>query len=278
MKDVLIRIATGVLFIGVVIGCISWNQYSTAALFFVFSMIGTFEFYRILEKNELSHNLRYGLITNAWIYGVLTLVFIGELDFHLISLCIPMVIILVLLELFSDDNIPYQNISSTLFATFYITLPFACLNYLSFNKEIYDTIGLDQGWSLLAGYFIILWTNDSMAYVSGRLLGRTKLFERVSPKKTWEGFIGGVVFAVLAAYLFALFTGVDNEHIYKWIVMSVIIGVLGTLGDLSESLLKRSGDVKDSGSILPGHGGVLDRFDGILLSAPLVLVYLLYIG
>lgn len=275
MKDIFVRIATGLLFIGVVIGCISWNKYSTASLFFVFSMIGAYEFYRILEKNELSRNLRYGLVTNAWIYIVLTLVFIELIDFHLISLCIPMVIILVLLELFSDDNIPYQNISSTLFATFYITLPFACLNYLSFNESIYEKIDLDKGWSLLAGYFIILWTNDSMAYVTGKLLGRTKLFERVSPKKTWEGFLGGVGCAILAGYVFALITDSSQFH---WMILAIVIGVFGTLGDLSESLLKRSGDVKDSGSILPGHGGVLDRFDGILLSAPLILVYLLYIS
>ncbi len=107
------------------------------------------------------------------------------------------------------------------------------------------------------------------------MFGRTKLFERVSPKKTWEGFVGGVAFAVLAGYLFAYFT---DSSVMHWMILAVIIGVFGTLGDLSESLLKRSGDVKDSGNILPGHGGVLDRFDGILLSAPLVLVYLLYIS
>lgn len=274
MKDILIRVLTGIVFIGVVIGSISWNEYSTAILFFVFSIIGTFELYSILQKNELSHNLRFGVVSNMWVYAILTLAFIKLIPLEYIALCIPMMLLLVIIELFAKDDIPYQNISSTLFALFYITLPFASLNYLSFNENIYKTINLDQGWSLLAGYFIILWTNDSMAYVTGRLIGRTKLFERVSPNKTWEGFIGGVAFAVLAGYIFSYVTDSSSLH---WMILAVIIGVFGTLGDLSESLLKRSGDVKDSGNILPGHGGVLDRFDGILLSAPLVLVYLIFL-
>jgi phosphatidate cytidylyltransferase len=274
LKNLLIRSLTGVIFIGLVVFCVSYNEYSNAILFLIFSTIGSIEFYKILEKNELSHNIKYGAFVNIWVYTILSLFFIEIIDFHWIALCIPILILLVLLEFFIKDTIPYQNISSTLFALFYITLPFASLNYLSFNEAIYSKIGLGTNWSLLLGYFIILWTNDSAAYATGRLFGRTKLFERVSPKKTWEGFIGGVGFAVLAGYLFSYFTESSSFH---WMIMAVIIGVFGTLGDLSESLLKRSGNVKDSGNILPGHGGVLDRFDGILLSAPLIVVYLLYV-
>lgn len=274
MNNLFLRILTGIVFIGLVVACISWNKYSTAGLFLFFSTVGSIEFYKILEKNELSHNIKYGAFVNIWVYSILSLYFIEVIDFQWIALCVPMLILLVLLEFFVKDNIPYQNISSTLFALFYITLPFAALNYLSFNDAIYAKIGLSTKWSLLLGYFIILWTNDSAAYATGRVFGRTKLFERVSPKKTWEGFIGGVAFSVLAGYLFSYFTDSSPMH---WMIMSVVIGVFGTLGDLSESLLKRSGNVKDSGSILPGHGGILDRFDGILLSSPLIVVYLLFI-
>lgn len=274
MSNLFVRILTGIVFIGVVVFCISYNEYTNAGLFLIFSTIGSIEFYKILEKNELSHNIKYGAFVNVWVYTILSLVFIEIIDFYWLALCIPMLVLLVLLEFFVKDDIPYQNISSTLFALFYITLPFASLNYLSFNADIYEKIHLSNHWSLLLGYFIILWTNDSMAYATGRLFGRTKLFERVSPKKTWEGFIGGVGFAILAGYLFAYFTDSSPMH---WMIMAAIIGVFGTLGDLSESLLKRSGNVKDSGNILPGHGGVLDRFDGILLSSPLIVVYLLSI-
>jgi phosphatidate cytidylyltransferase len=274
LNNLFVRILTGIVFIGVVVFCISYHKYKTAGLFLLFSTIGSIEFYRILEKNELSHNIKYGAFVNIGVYSILSLVFIEVIDFYWLALCIPMLVLLVLLEFLIKDTIPYQNISSTLFALFYITLPFASLNYLSFNQDLYDKINLGENWSLLLGYFIILWTNDSAAYATGKLFGKTKLFERVSPKKTWEGFVGGVAFAVLAGYLFAYFTESSGLH---WMIMAAIIGVFGTLGDLSESLLKRSGNVKDSGSILPGHGGVLDRFDGILLSSPLIVVYLLYI-
>ena len=247
MSNLTTRILTGVVFATVLIGCISWNKWSTAILFLFFSTVGTIEFYKILKKNNLSNNSNYGPIVNVVIYTLMTLAFIDVIYFEYLFLGIPFLIILVLMELYSKDEIPYQNISSTLFGLFYITLPFSALNYLSFNEMVYDKIELSTNWSLLAGYFIILWTSDSMAYVVGRLIGKHKLFERISPGKTWEGFFGGVVFSILAGFLFAYFTNSSKEH---WMIMAIIISVFGTLGDLSESLLKRSGDVKDSGTIL----------------------------
>ena len=275
MSNLVQRSITGVLFVATIILCISWNEYSTGVLFLIASTLATYEFYQILNKRKLSQNTKYGPFVNVIIYTLLSLYFIGIIkDDRYLFLIVPFMIILVLQELFYKGSIPYQNISSTLFALLYITLPFAILNYLSFNEEIYEKISLSENWSLLAGFFIILWTSDSMAYVTGRLIGKHKLFPRVSPGKTWEGFIGGITFSILAAYLFSYFTESSAQH---WIIMALIISIFGMLGDLSESLLKRSGEVKDSGNILPGHGGILDRFDGILLSAPLVLCYLLFI-
>ncbi len=257
------------------VGCIIWNEYSTAAIFLLFSTLATIEFYQILNKKELSHNTKYGPFVNVVVYSLLSLVFIEEINnYRVLFLIVPFLFILVLQELFSKDEIPYQNISSTLFALLYITLPFASLNYLNFNKDLYVKIGLGENWSLLLGFFIILWTSDSMAYVVGKAIGKHKLIPRISPGKTWEGLVGGLIFAVLAGYLFAYVT---ESSILHWMVMATIISIFGLLGDLSESLLKRSGGVKDSGTLLPGHGGVLDRFDGILFSAPLVLCYLLFI-
>lgn len=262
------------LFVSTLVLCISWNEYSAGVLFLVFSTLGTIEFYNILNKKELSNNTKYGPFVNVVVYSLLTLSFLHLIEYKFLFLIIPFMLILVVQELFIKDDIPYQNISSTLFAVLYITLPFAALNYLSFNELIYSKISLSTDWSLLLGFFIILWTSDSMAYVVGRLIGKNKLFPRVSPGKTWEGFVGGIAFALLAGYLFALVT---ESSVLHWLVMAVIISIFGTLGDLSESLLKRSAGVKDSGTLLPGHGGVLDRFDGILFSAPLVLAYLLFI-
>lgn len=268
------RSITGVLFVATIILCISWHEYSAALLFLVFSTLGTIEFYQILNKKELSNNTKYGPFVNVVVYSLLTLVFFEILDDKFLFLIVPLMLILVVQELFLKDTIPYQNISSTLFGMLYITLPFAALNYISFNTVIYDKIGLSENWSLLTGFFIILWTSDSMAYLVGRAIGKNKLFQRVSPGKTWEGLVGGISFAILAGFLFSYFTESSAMH---WIIMAFIISVFGTLGDLSESLLKRSAGVKDSGNLLPGHGGVLDRFDGIFFSSPIILTYLLFI-
>jgi phosphatidate cytidylyltransferase len=266
---------TGSLFVAALVGCIIWNEYSTALIFLVFSTFATVEYYQILNKKALSNNTKYGPFVNVVVYTLLSLVFIEEIpEYRILFLIIPFLFILVLQELFAKDDIPYQNISSTLFALLYITLPFASLNYLSFNQDIYIKIGLGENWSLLLGFFIILWTSDSMAYLVGKAIGKHKLIPRISPGKTWEGLAGGIVFSVLAGYLFAYFT---ESSLLHWVVMAIIISVFGLLGDLSESLLKRSGGVKDSGTLLPGHGGVLDRFDGIIFSSPLVLCYLLFI-
>lgn len=282
MSNLVLRSITGVLFVATIILCISWNKFSAGLLFLVFSTLGTVEFYQILNKKELSNNTKYGPFVNVVVYSLLTLAFIEIIDYRFLFLIVPLLLILVVQELFMKDTIPYQNISSTLFGILYITLPFAALNYISFNEEFYSKIGLSGNWSLLTGFFIILWTSDSMAYLVGRKFGKHKLFPRISPGKTWEGFIGGVVFAVIAGYIYSLVTkdvqadSTINASLH-WIVMSLIISVFGMLGDLSESLLKRSGGVKDSGSLLPGHGGVLDRFDGIFFSSPIILTYLLFI-
>lgn len=282
MSNLVLRSITGVLFVATIILCISWNKYSAGLLFLVFSTLGTVEFYQILNKKELSNNTKYGPFVNVVVYSLLTLAFIEIIDYRFLFLIVPLLLILVVQELFMKDTIPYQNISSTLFGILYITLPFAALNYISFNEEFYSKIGLSGNWSLLTGFFIILWTSDSMAYLVGRKFGKHKLFPRVSPGKTWEGFIGGVVFAVIAGYIYSLVTkDVQADSTinasFHWIIMSLIISIFGMLGDLSESLLKRSGGVKDSGSLLPGHGGVLDRFDGIFFSSPIILTYLLFI-
>jgi phosphatidate cytidylyltransferase len=123
------------------------------------------------------------------------------------------------------------------------------------------------------GFLIILWSNDTGAYLAGKSFGKHKLFERISPNKTWEGFVGGLILALFVGFNLAQYFG--GLERWQWAVMAVIIAVFGTLGDLVESMLKRTLGVKDSGNILPGHGGLMDRFDGLLLAAPLVFLFLL---
>ena len=120
--------------------------------------------------------------------------------------------------------------------------------------------------------FIIIWTNDTFAYLSGLVFGKHKLFVRISPKKTWEGFIGGVLFALVAGYFLHLL--IDNISLVEWLILTLLIAVSSVFGDFIESLLKRSASLKDSGKIMPGHGGILDRIDSTLFVAPVVFVYL----
>jgi phosphatidate cytidylyltransferase len=124
------------------------------------------------------------------------------------------------------------------------------------------------------GVFILIWTSDTGAYLAGRSFGKTKLFERVSPKKTWEGSVGGLLLSLLVAYVISQFDLFDTVNVLDWFIIACIIVVFGTFGDLFESLLKRNLHIKDSGNMLPGHGGVLDRFDALFISIPTVFFYL----
>lgn len=170
-----------------------------------------------------------------------------------------------LTELFRNKVDPFQNIGFNILGMIYVVFPFLCFMHLAFVTGSFHI-------QFALGFFIMLWSNDTGAYLVGRFLGKNKLYERISPKKTWEGFFGGILIAAFAAFIFQKYF---PEHpLYIWISMAVVIGVVGTLGDLVESMLKRSLNVKDSGKLLPGHGGLLDRFDGLLLAGPAVLFLL----
>jgi phosphatidate cytidylyltransferase len=156
----------------------------------------------------------------------------------------------------------------TLLGIIYIALPLSLLNCF-FSPW---AIPHKPDFAFLLGYFVLLWLNDTGAYLMGKATGKHLLFQRISPKKTWEGIAGGFIAGLLAAWgLSRFFTQLSPVH---WLIMAVLIILFGTFGDLVESMLKRSMQVKDSGNLLPGHGGVLDRFDGVLLSAPVVYIYI----
>ncbi|MGC3978758.1 MAG: phosphatidate cytidylyltransferase [Paludibacteraceae bacterium] len=157
-----------------------------------------------------------------------------------------------------------QNWAYFILGQVLIALPFAMLNNILYVKD-YQPI-------ILLAVFISIWINDTGAYCTGMLFGKHKLFERVSPKKTWEGFVGGAAFALFSGYIFSRF--ITELSLLQWFIFSEIVVIFGTLGDLSESLLKRTLGVKDSGNLIPGHGGLLDRFDSMMLAAPVVYIFL----
>src|SRR6202000_3479050 len=172
-------------------------------------------------------------------------------------------------ELFRRTTAPFTNIAFTFLGIIFTIIPFSLFHALAFLRGGYN-------FHLPMAFLIMLWTNDTGAYLSGRLLGKHKLWERHSPKKTWEGFIGGVLLAIGASAILAHYY--PEIGLIQWMVVAACIGIVGTLGDLVESMFKRSINIKDSGGILPGHGGLLDRFDGLLLSAPIVFAYLYLIS
>ena len=160
---------------------------------------------------------------------------------------------------------PFTNIAFTFLGIFYIAVPFALLNIAVFEDGYYN-------FEIILGCLLILWASDTGAYFAGTLFGKRKLFERISPKKSWEGFFGGALLALIFAYGMAYYF--HSINLFQWMTVGIIIIVGGAFGDLVESLLKRSIEIKDSGDSLPGHGGFLDRFDGLLISAPFIVAFL----
>lgn len=265
------RAITGTIFVALLVGAIMWNEFSIAVLFGIFSLLGLNEFLILMKKNGFTPNSILCLIVGAFIYTLVSFHSFGWLPLNTLLLIFPLLIIIVASELFRKNDSPVSNMGFSALGILYIVLPFTALNFFAYNPSFYNEIKLVMNdYGLLLGFFIILWANDTGAYLVGSKIGKHKLFERISPNKTWEGFFGGGFFAVLAGICFAYFS--ESSYIH-WIVVSIIVFVFGTLGDLTESQIKRSTGVKDSGNILPGHGGILDRFDGALFAAPFVLTY-----
>jgi phosphatidate cytidylyltransferase len=256
-----------------------------AVLFFVISILGLWEFYSLLEKNGYAPQKYYGILL-----GIATFIGIGFLKLsessEYISLLVFLTFSLFIIELFRKKETPFTNLAITLVGVIYVILPFAMLLCMSVGIHAGEIIALlfstfsenvaekpDLYKYTILGFFFLIWSNDTFAYLVGKAIGRAKLFERISPKKTWEGTIGGALCTQGIAYVISIyFTELASVH---WHVVALIVSVFGTLGDLVESMFKRSLGVKDSGVILPGHGGILDRFDGVLLAAPFVVAYLM---
>ena len=168
-------------------------------------------------------------------------------------------------DLFTKKVIPLFISKRFIITTFYLSSAFAFLILIANYNNAYEPL-------ILLGSFILIWTNDTFAFLVGKNFGKQKLFEKISPKKTVEGFLGGLFFACVASYFIARFT--ETLTFNQWLILAIIISVFGTLGDLIESKFKRQANVKDSGILMPGHGGLLDRLDSIIFAAPFIYLYL----
>jgi phosphatidate cytidylyltransferase len=226
------------------------------------------EYYSLAKIGGVHPQGTLGVITGTVLYVSIELVKLNALPLAGISLSIPCFIAIFVYEVYRKRPDPFTNIAHTIIGIIYIMAPLALLNVFTFEEIVYDYKP-----AIVLGFFVMLWLNDTGAFVFGKLLGRTKLFPRISPNKTWEGAIGGGFMALTGAVAISWYS--DDLSLINWLILGIIIVISASFGDLVESLLKRSLKVKDSSNMLPGHGGILDRFDGVLLASPMVFTYLM---
>jgi CDP-diglyceride synthetase len=233
-------------------------------------LIGSlFEFYRLSFKVRVRPQMFYGVALGLLLFFTTFLQASGILIPIMFYAFVPLTLGVFIVELYRNHSRPFTNIAYTLLGVAYIAGPIAMMNYIAFTPSIGGAV---YDFRLVMGFFFLLWANDTGAYLVGMSMGRNKLFPRISPKKSWEGLIGGVIVAVgVGAFLSMFFT---DYKLGMWISLGFLIAVAGVFGDLVESMYKRSLQVKDSGNIMPGHGGFLDRFDAVFFAAPIVFVYL----
>lgn len=270
MKNFIQRAITGIIFVAVLIGCIIGSPLSFGILFAIISGMATYEFCNLVNKQEdVDINRNICTLGSVFLFFCFFYYGINPTD---TGIFIPYLILLVYLmisELYLKKSNPIHNWAYSMLSQVYVGLPFALLNVLAFQSieatSYYQFI-------LPLSIFIFIWINDTGAYCTGMLFGKHRLFERISPKKSWEGSIGGAVFCIAAAFALAHWVPVMNTM--EWIGMALTVVIFGTWGDLTESLMKRHLGIKDSGNILPGHGGMLDRFDSAIMAIPATVVYL----
>lgn len=264
------RVLTGAGLVITMLLAIYLGKFTFSVFFAALISLGLWEFYSLFDKTAIAPQKNSGVVIGLIIFILLFLVSIGWIKGQIVLILILAVLFVIIFELFRKKDTPFENIAVTLLGIIYIAFPVSLLWPIAYRENLYQFNP-----HLIFGYFILIWTYDSLAYLSGMTFGKHKLFERISPKKTWEGAIGGYVFTLVACYILSLFY--VELSLIKWIFFGTIVAIFGTFGDLTESLLKRSLDVKDSGTILPGHGGILDRFDALFLAIPVLYLYLQYV-
>ena len=261
------RTITGFFFIIVMLASMLLGHYVFGAFYLLLSILCLREFYSLIKQSGFHPNQSTGVSTGIFIYVIFALLTADpKPEYH------KYLFLLVLLfagvftqELFKRKPAPFTNIAFTFLGLILVIIPFTFFHALAYVQG-------DFNFHFPLAFFLMLWSNDTGAYLTGMKFGKHKLFERHSPKKTWEGFIGGIIITAGVSIIISQFyTELTWE---QWIPVALIISVIGTMGDLVESMFKRSINVKDSGGILPGHGGLLDRFDGLFLAVPLVYTYL----
>ena len=268
MKELLIRSISGLVLVCVLLGCIFASLWAYAALLLFIVAIGTFEMSRLIRM-DTTVGICIGEVFTLSAFVLAALVALQVIGQRWLLLELPLLMVPFLYALFSVKH-DAKLIFTYLFASLtFLSLPSSLMLFM-YREDLFNGLA---GPGLIVLVFCLLWINDIFAYLTGSLLGKHKLFSRISPGKTIEGSIGGLVFTIIAMVIFIHYA--DWLPLADGIGMAIIAVVFGTLGDLCESMLKRQAGVKDSGKLIPGHGGILDRFDSVMFSVPFIFVYLL---
>lgn len=270
MSNLVIRSLTGLVFVTLLIGSVYVHPYAFPAVISLFAIAGIIEYYKLFKDHkQISINWESNFVFALLAYGIGILILLQKIPVSFVVVYLPLLFLQALIELYAKKEHPLINLSVAIFGTIYVLLPFL----LMIIVQQFDPFTDKNYLPLIVGMFLLIWTNDTFAYLSGRLFGKTKLFERISPKKTWEGTVGGIVFTFLVAYFISVGTSVNDTTF--WLISAAIIAPTAIFGDLLESLFKRSLGIKDSGNILPGHGGILDRFDAAFMATPFFLSWII---
>ena len=276
MKNFIIRTITGIIFVAAVVASFLRPE-AMVLLFSIVTGLTVWEFTGLVnEREHVTVNRFICTVAAVYLFFAMTYycsdLYGGAAKSVVFIPYLVTIIYLLISELYLRQTDPIEDWAYTMLSQMYIALPLSLLNVLAFTATPEGTVTYNP--LLPLSVFVFLWVNDTGAYCIGSLIGRHKLFPRISPGKSWEGSIGGAVFVLAAAYAIHYFLDVPVTNLYHWLGLGLVVVVFGTWGDLVESLLKRTLGVKDSGDILPGHGGMLDRFDSALLAIPASVVYL----
>ena len=269
MKNVTIRTISGIGFVLVMLACLLWSQWLFGALV-IFMMIGMMsEFFTITMGDRYKVSRALAILAGVVLFALIYLVAAYQMPVKYVALSIVPVIVVMINSLYVEDKTDYAKFSNLYTGLIYIAVPLALSNLVAFRNGHFSGM-------LLVSFFVLIWSSDIGAYIFGMALGQKygkKLFPSVSPKKTWIGYWGGMFFAIMAAHILNL-TGMLSLPMLHSVILAIVMHVAGVYGDLFESQWKRIYGIKDSGTIIPGHGGLLDRFDSTLMAMPVGALYL----
>ncbi|MEO1515334.1 MAG: phosphatidate cytidylyltransferase [Bacteroidota bacterium] len=278
MNGLMLRLTTAVVFVAVMLGGLFGGPIPFLLLFGLIAAGCLWEFYGLTVSKAQTASRQQERKILGTIVGLIPYVYlslghmgwlVAEVDPGKALICyLPAAFLLFIRELFTSSERPFDHLANALTGHLYIGIPFALLTLLAFQGESFDA-------GLIFGLLLLTWTNDTAAYLVGSQIGKTPLFPRISPKKTWEGTSGGIIICLGMGFLLSRFF--TDYSTLDWMILAVVVVIFGSLGDLVESMLKRSLQIKDSGNLLPGHGGMLDRFDAFLFVIPFAVAYVVLI-